>query len=123
MGRDLKPANLLVNNNCDLKICDFGLARVLSSAEEGDCVGHTDYVVTRWYRAPEVGLLASQYTKAIDMWAVGCILCELICRKPLFPGKDYKDQIRKILAMLGTPSNEELQWLPQDGVGIRFIQK
>merc|ERR1711933_626321 len=94
-----------------------------SCPENGGTFGQTDYVVTRWYRAPEVVLLASQYTKAIDIWAVGCILCELICRKPLFPGKDYKDQIRKILAMLGTPSSEELQWLPQDGVGIRFIQK
>jgi mitogen-activated protein kinase 1/3 len=121
--RDLKPANLLVNNNCDLKICDFGLARVLACTQEGDNFGQTDYVVTRWYRAPEVVLLAGEYTKSIDMWAVGCILCELIRRKPLFPGKDYKDQIKKIVSVLGTPSGEELHWLPKDGVGRRFLTK
>lgn len=121
--RDLKPANLLVNNNCDLKICDFGLARVLTCFEEGDPFGQTDYVVTRFYRAPEVVLLASQYTKSIDIWAAGCILCELITRQPLFAGKDYKDQIRKILAVLGTPTDEEMRWLPEDGVGRRFITK
>jgi mitogen-activated protein kinase 1/3 len=68
-------------------------------------------------------LLAGEYTKSIDMWAVGCILCELIRRKPLFPGKDYKDQIRKIVSVLGTPSSDELHWLPKDGVGIRFLTK
>jgi len=113
--RDLKPANLLVNNNCDLKICDFGLARVLTSSEEGDTLGHTDYVVTRFYRAPEVVLLPSQYTKSIDMWAVGCILCELINRVPLFAGINFKDQIFKIVTLLGTPSSEDMLWLPKDG--------
>jgi len=121
--RDLKPANLLVNNNCDLKICDFGLAKVLSSSEEGDTFGHTDYVVTRFYRAPEVVLDACHYTKSIDMWAVGCILAELIAQKPLFPGKDFKDQIVKIVSVLGSPSSEELQWLPNDSVGRLFLAK
>jgi len=123
MHRDLKPANLLVNNNCDLKICDLGLSRVSSCSEKGDPFGQTDYVVTRWYRAPEVVLLASQYTKSIDMWSVGCILFELIHRKVLFQGKDYKDQIRRIVAVLGTPKNEELGWLPKDGVGYQFLLK
>lgn len=122
LHRDLKPQNLLVNNNCDLKICDFGLARVLN-CEEGDTFGQTDYVVTRWYRAPEVVLLASGYTKAIDIWSVGCILCEMILRKPLFNGKDYRDQIKQILAVLGTPSEEELQWLPEGGEGRRYLKK
>lgn len=119
--RDLKPANLLVNNDCDLKICDFGLSKVLNCSEEGDAFGNTDYVVTRFYRAPEVILLASKYTKSIDMWAVGCILCELINRKPIFTGKDYKDQIVKIVSALGMPSSEDLQWLPEDGVGRPFL--
>jgi mitogen-activated protein kinase 1/3 len=83
--RDLKPSNILVNKNCDLKICDLGLARGFQIEDENK----TEYVVTRWYRAPEVILQASEYTKAIDVWSVGCIFAELIGRTPLFPGKDY----------------------------------
>jgi len=111
-----------VNKNCDLKICDFGLARVLSTDEE-DTLGRTDYVVTRWYRAPEVVLLASEYTKSIDVWAVGCILCELVQRKPIFAGKDHLDQIKKIIGVIGTPSEEELHWLPQNGSARAFLKK
>lgn len=82
--RDLKPSNLLLNKNCDLKICDFGLARGL---EPGETDGQlTEYVVTRWYRAPEVILNASNYTKALDVWSIGCIMAELLGRTPLFPG-------------------------------------
>mmetsp|Transcript_109512 Transcript_109512/g.285443 ORF Transcript_109512/g.285443 Transcript_109512/m.285443 type:complete len:414 (+) Transcript_109512:104-1345(+) len=120
--RDLKPSNLLVNKNCDLKICDFGLARVLQSQEQ-DTLGRTDYVVTRWYRAPEVVLLASEYTVSIDVWAVGCILCELVARKPAFAGKDHLDQIRKIVGVLGTPAEEELSWLPESGPARSFLKK
>mmetsp|Transcript_28292 Transcript_28292/g.60282 ORF Transcript_28292/g.60282 Transcript_28292/m.60282 type:complete len:463 (-) Transcript_28292:246-1634(-) len=120
--RDLKPSNLLVNKNCDLKICDFGLARVLHDKEE-DALGRTDYVVTRWYRAPEVVLLASEYTVSIDVWAVGCIFCELINRKPIFAGKDHLDQIKKIVGVLGTPSEEELHWLPRSGSARAFLHK
>ena len=80
--RDLKPSNLLVNKNCDLKICDLGLAR--GYQQEDDI--KTEYVVTRWYRAPEVILQASEYTKAVDIWSVGCIFAELLGRSPLFPG-------------------------------------
>lgn len=120
--RDLKPSNLLVNKNCDLKICDFGLARVLSTDEE-DTLGRTDYVVTRWYRAPEVVLLASEYTKSIDVWAVGCILCELVQRKPVFAGKDHLDQIKKIIGVIGSPTEEELHWLPKAGPARAFLKK
>jgi len=120
--RDLKPANLLVNKNCDLKICDFGLARVLTDKED-DSLGRTDYVVTRWYRAPEVVLLASEYTVSIDVWAVGCILCEMINRKPIFAGKDHLDQIKKIVSVLGTPSEDELHWLPRNGSARAFLKK
>eukprot|EP00619_Florenciella_sp_RCC1007_P019458 CAMPEP_0205939358 /NCGR_PEP_ID=MMETSP1325-20131115/49400_1 /ASSEMBLY_ACC=CAM_ASM_000708 /TAXON_ID=236786 /ORGANISM="Florenciella sp., Strain RCC1007" /LENGTH=237 /DNA_ID=CAMNT_0053309823 /DNA_START=50 /DNA_END=760 /DNA_ORIENTATION=+ len=81
--RDLKPGNLLVNANCDLTICDFGLARGAGAEEL------TEYVVTRWYRAPELLLSCSSYTTAIDIWSVGCICAELIGRKPLFPGNNY----------------------------------
>eukprot|EP00439_Symbiodinium_sp_Y106_P082409 s1032_g21.t2 len=120
--RDIKPSNLLVNKNCDLKICDFGLARVLATDAE-DSMGRTDYVVTRWYRAPEVMLVSSDYTVAIDVWAVGCILFELISRKPLFAGKDHVDQLRKIISTLGTPSEAEKHWLPEEGTARSFLLK
>jgi len=119
--RDLKPANILVNKNCDLKICDFGLARGFKSEEDDPNL--TDYVVTRWYRAPEVVLLASEYTKSIDVWSVGCILCELIGRKPPFMGNDHLNQIKKILAVIGTPSEEDMNWLPPKSPARAFIKK
>lgn len=87
LHRDLKPSNLLLNANCDLKVCDFGLAR--SAASQDDNSGFmTEYVATRWYRAPEIMLTFKEYTKAIDVWSVGCILAEMLSGKPLFPGKD-----------------------------------
>ena len=92
LHRDLKPSNLLVNANCDLKICDFGLARTTS---ENDFM--TEYVVTRWYRAPELLLNAADYTASIDIWSVGCIYMELLNRKPLLPGRDYVHQLRSII--------------------------
>jgi len=119
--RDLKPSNILVNKNCDLKICDFGLARGFGSDEEDPTL--TDYVVTRWYRAPEVVLLASEYTKSIDVWSVGCILCELIGRKAIFCGKDHLDQIKQIFRVIGTPSEEDLEWLPARSPARNFIKK
>lgn len=85
--RDLKPSNILLNKDCDLKICDLGLARGYENEEEFK----TEYVITRWYRAPEVILNASEYTKAVDIYAVGCIIAELLGRTPLFPGEDYLD--------------------------------
>lgn len=91
LHRDLKPSNLFLNANCDLKIADFGLARTTS---ETDLM--TEYVVTRWYRAPELLLNCSQYTAAIDVWSVGCILGEIITRQPLFPGRDYIQQLKLI---------------------------
>lgn len=89
LHRDLKPSNLLLNANCDLKVCDFGLAR--SAASTDDNSGFmTEYVATRWYRAPEIMLTFKEYTKAIDVWSVGCILAEMLSGKPLFPGKDCR---------------------------------
>ncbi|KAJ8768734.1 hypothetical protein K2173_023638 [Erythroxylum novogranatense] len=101
--RDLKPSNLLVNANCDLKICDFGLARPTSENEF-----MTEYVVTRWYRAPELLLNSTDYTAAIDVWSVGCIFMELMNRKPLFPGKDHVHQMRLLTELLGTPTESDL---------------
>uniref|UniRef100_A0A7S2W7D2 Protein kinase domain-containing protein n=1 Tax=Mucochytrium quahogii TaxID=96639 RepID=A0A7S2W7D2_9STRA len=106
--RDLKPRNLLVNSNCDLKICDFGLARldIPQLANEGKAM--TDYVATRWYRPPEVVIASGAYTKAIDMWAVGCILGELLLRKPIFPGADQYDLLKRICVVLGAPPQQML---------------
>lgn len=89
LHRDLKPSNLLLNANCDLKVCDFGLARSAASTEDNSGF-MTEYVATRWYRAPEIMLTFKEYTKAIDVWSVGCILAEMLNGKPLFPGKDCK---------------------------------
>lgn len=85
LHRDLKPRNLLVNSNCDLKICDFGLSRSNIESLMTSSAQLTDYIATRWYRAPEVILSWKQYTGAIDVWSVGCILAELIRRKVLLP--------------------------------------
>ena len=98
LHRDLKPSNLLLNANCDLKICDFGLARTTS---ETDFM--TEYVVTRWYRAPELLLNSSEYTAAIDVWSVGCIFMELMDRKPLFPGRDHVHQLRLLMEVRQCP--------------------
>ncbi|GMI89853.1 hypothetical protein HRI_002654600 [Hibiscus trionum] len=101
-----KPSNLLLDANCDLKICDFGLARTTS---ETDFM--TEYVVTRWYRAPELLLNCSEYTAAIDIWSVGCILMEIIRREPLFTGKDYVQQLGLITQLLGSPEDSDLGFL------------
>jgi len=113
LHRDLKPSNLLLNTTCDLKICDFGLARVADP--EHDHTGFlTEYVATRWYRAPEIMLNSKGYTKSIDVWSVGCILAEMIYNRPLFPGKHYLDQLNHILGILGSPSSEDLQCIIND---------
>ena len=104
--RDMKPRNLLVNSNCDLKICDFGLARVDYPELQSRVAAMTDYVATRWYRAPEVIMGWRSYTKALDMWSVGCILSELIGRRPIFPGSDSQNQLTLICEYLGKPPKE-----------------
>ncbi|XP_034566957.1 mitogen-activated protein kinase 3 [Notolabrus celidotus] len=107
LHRDLKPSNLLINTTCDLKICDFGLARIADP--EHDHTGFlTEYVATRWYRAPEIMLNSKGYSKSIDIWSVGCILAEMLSNLPLFPGKHYLDQLNQILGVLGSPSQEDL---------------
>ena len=116
--RDLKPSNLLLNKNCDLKICDLGLARGFD--KETDNL--TEYVVTRWYRAPEVILSSSEYSKQIDVWSVGCIFAELLGRAPLFPGEDYLDQVQRIIGVLGTPSPEDMQFIG-NSAAKRYIHR
>jgi mitogen-activated protein kinase 15 len=85
--RDLKPSNIMLNSECYLKVRDFSLAcSVAINEEDGNPPVLTDYVSTRWYRAPEILLGSTKYTKAVDMWSVGCILGELIIGKAIFPG-------------------------------------
>uniref|UniRef100_A0AAV1VDZ9 Mitogen-activated protein kinase n=1 Tax=Peronospora matthiolae TaxID=2874970 RepID=A0AAV1VDZ9_9STRA len=106
LHRDLKPSNILVNSDCDLKLCDFGLARGIQGMDSG----LTEYVVTRWYRAPEL-LLSSKYDKQMDVWAIGCILAEMLGRRPLFPGHDYLHQLKIIMDVVGSPSEDSLDFI------------
>ena len=104
--RDLKPSNIFINSDCHVKLGDFGLARTLDNNPKLDGVV-TDYVATRWYRAPEMILAAQKYGKPIDMWSVGCILYELLVGTPLLPGKSTKDMIRMMFGVTGFPDRKE----------------
>ena len=79
------------------------------------------YVVTRWYRAPEVILNASEYTKAIDIWAIGCIFAELLGRTALFPGENYLDQVQRIISVLGTPTFDDISYIGNEQA-LNFIK-
>jgi len=119
--RDLKPENILVNgSDCNLKITDFGLSRGVCKEEENNL---TEYVVTRWYRAPEVMCSAKQYDAKVDVWSVGCIFAEMILRKPLFPGGNHLEQLRIIFEILGTPGDDNLNWIktPEAKQWVRHI--
>ncbi|KAJ7200059.1 kinase-like domain-containing protein [Mycena rebaudengoi] len=110
LHRGLSPSNILLNANCDLKLCGFSLARSARpppNVANDSSVFMTEYVTMRWYRAPEVMLTFKDYTRAIDLWSVGCIFAELLCGKPLFPGRDYHHQLSLILDVLGTPSIDD----------------
>jgi mitogen-activated protein kinase 1/3 len=120
LHRDLKPSNILLNTSCDLKICDFGLARVADPTHDHKGM-LTEYVATRWYRAPEIMLNPKAYFKAIDVWSVGCIFAELFSNKPLFPGKHYLDQVHIILNVIGSPSDDDLKSVTSDQAR-RYLQ-
>uniref|UniRef100_A0A8C7TBL7 Mitogen-activated protein kinase n=1 Tax=Oncorhynchus mykiss TaxID=8022 RepID=A0A8C7TBL7_ONCMY len=106
LHRDIKPGNLLVNSNCVLKICDFGLARL----EELDESRHmTQEVVTQYYRAPEILMGSHHYSNAIDIWSVGCIFAELLGRRILFQAQSPIQQLDLITDLLGTPSLEAMR--------------
>ncbi|XP_054968304.1 cyclin-dependent kinase 7 isoform X2 [Pan paniscus] len=104
LHRDLKPNNLLLDENGVLKLADFGLAKSFGSPNRA----YTHQVVTRWYRAPELLFGARMYGVGVDMWAVGCILAELLLRVPFLPGDSDLDQLTRIFETLGTPTEE--QW-------------
>lgn len=109
--RDLKPSNILINSDCQIKLADFGLARSLTSNADDTNIKLTDYVATRWYRAPEILLGSTKYSKAVDMWSVGCILGELIVGKAIFQGTSTLNQIEKVLELIGKPKPEDIESL------------
>ena len=108
--RDIKPENLLITENMEMKLCDFGFARLIS----GDPEKMTDYVATRWYRAPELLISQGEYSTEVDYWAIGCIMGELVDGNPLFPGENEIDQIHCIQKVLGNFPQEQVDKYLQD---------
>ncbi|KAG0468910.1 hypothetical protein HPP92_018238 [Vanilla planifolia] len=105
LHRDIKGSNLLIDNEGNLKLADFGLARSFSNDHTGNL---TNRVITLWYRPPELLLGATKYGPAVDMWSVGCIFAELLHGKPILPGKNEPEQLTKIFELCGTP--DEVNW-------------
>jgi len=102
LHRDLKPQNLLIDQNGTLKIADFGLARAFGVPVRT----YTHEIVTLWYRAPEVLLGGKQYSTPVDIWSIGCIFAEMVTRTPLFPGDSEIDQLFRVFRLLGTPNEQ-----------------
>ncbi|KAL3536865.1 hypothetical protein ACH5RR_000231 [Cinchona calisaya] len=116
--RDIKPQNLLVNPHThQLKICDFGSAKMLVPGEP-----NISYICSRYYRAPELIFGATEYTTAIDMWSVGCVMAELLLGQPLFPGESGVDQLVEIIKILGTPTREEIKCMNPNYSEFKFPQ-
>lgn len=116
--RDIKPQNLLVNSHThQLKLCDFGSAKMLVPGEP-----NISYICSRYYRAPELIFGATEYTTAIDMWSVGCVLAELLLGQPLFPGESSIDQLVEIIKVLGTPTREEIKCMNPNYTEFKFPQ-
>jgi mitogen-activated protein kinase 1/3 len=118
LHRDIKPENILINSDSTIKLCDFGLARFIDF--ENDPTMSTNYVQTRWYRAPELLLNNKHVSKAADVWSVGCILAELLTGDVLFRGSSPIDQIQKIVHTLGSPDKENVKGSPE---GIEFLHR
>eukprot|EP00796_Vickermania_ingenoplastis_P006644 gene6644-4763_t len=111
--RDLKPSNIFINADCGIKVGDFGLARCFPPADTAvtDALHFTDYIATRWYRSPEILVKSAHYNTAMDMWAIGCIICELLTGHPLFSGSSTVHQLQLIVDALGDPSTEDIKSL------------
>lgn len=120
--RDLKPSNLLINGNCLLKIADFGLARSVEQCAREEGTIMTQYVSTRWYRAPEILFSLLDYDTKVDIWSTGAIFAELIMRRQLFPGRDAAMQIKMIVCYLGTPEAEVMELINSELVRV-WIEK
>lgn len=116
--RDIKPQNLLVNTHThQLKLCDFGSAKILVKGEP-----NISYICSRYYRAPELIFGATDYTTAIDIWSMGCVLAEMLLGQPLFPGESGVAQLVEIIKVLGTPSREEINAMNPNYTEFRFPQ-
>ncbi|KAI5062006.1 hypothetical protein GOP47_0022545 [Adiantum capillus-veneris] len=116
--RDIKPQNLLVNPHThQLKLCDFGSAKVLVKGEQ-----NIAYICSRYYRAPELIFGAVHYTTAIDIWSLGCVLAELLLGQPLFPGESGVEQLVEIIKVLGTPTREEIKCMNPNYTDYKFPQ-
>lgn len=107
--RDLKPSNILIDHLSNTLIADFGLVRKIDTHVEDNPDEMTNYVASRWYRAPEILLGSSNYGEKVDMWSVGCILAELMLTRPLFEGSSTLDQLEKIFEFLGRPSMRDIK--------------
>ncbi|EAY17376.1 CMGC family protein kinase [Trichomonas vaginalis G3] len=105
--RDLKPSNMLIKSDSTIKVCDFGLSRCINDMHKDELL--TDYIATRWYRAPEILFGSSKYGPGIDMWAAGCILAELVGGRPLFPGASTMDQLERVISFTGMPNKEDIE--------------
>ena len=116
--RDIKPENILVSQSGVVKLCDFGFARTLAAPGEV----YTDYVATRWYRAPELLVGDVKYGKAVDIWAIGCLVIEMLMGQPLFPGESDIDQLHHIMTCLGNliPRHQELFYKNPVFAGVRL---
>ncbi|GBM45561.1 Cyclin-dependent kinase 2 [Araneus ventricosus] len=124
LHRDLKPQNLLVDNEGNIKLADFGLARAFSLPIKA----YTHEIVTLWYRAPEILLGVKEYSTSVDIWSLGCIFAEMLTKRPLFPGDSEIDQLFRVFRTMGTPDEDTWpgcsslmdykptfpKWLPRD---------
>merc|ERR1719229_1507970 len=130
--RDLKPENILIDSDCTIKITDFGMARGLKhDEEEGDCASQqqqpsdevllSEYVTTRWYRAPEIMLCSRHYHYSIDMWSIACIHCEMILRKPVFAGNHHLEQLDLIFDAVVSPNKSECKLWIKSHDALRWV--
>lgn len=114
--RDIKPQNILINPHThQVKLCDFGSAKKLVRGEP-----NISYICSRYYRAPELIFGAIEYTTAIDLWSVGCVIAELLLGRPLFPGESSVDQLVEIIKILGTPTREEIKLMNPNYTEFKF---
>jgi serine/threonine protein kinase len=124
MHRDIKPENILISNKETIKIGDFGLSREMPDINENNFDPLTEYICTRWYRAPECILKSNAYSYAIDIWAFGAVMAEMYTFEPIFPGKSEFNQLSKIIEIIGSPSITE--WTEGFNlirkIGLRFYQ-
>ena len=117
LHRDLKPSNILIDSSCKIKICDFGLSRTLFKYENEDPV-MTEFIATRWYRAPEVLFGSKTYSYRSDLWSLGCVIYEMFAARPLLPGNDSVNQIEKVLEFKGYPSESQINDLKVEKLDV-----